>query len=157
MSEKKIVSIGEIQRRIPKDKTVVFTNGCFDIIHKGHVEYLRKARALGDFLIIGVNSDESMEKIKGSKRPIMTFENRSAVLAAFEFVDIIIQFHDQTPIKLINLVKPDILVKGADYQIKDIVGADFVISKGGKVKTIELEKGYSTSQIIQTIKERYCQ
>ena len=115
-------------------KKVVFTNGCFDLVHYGHINYLEKARALGDILVIGVNTDESVRKLKGPQRPITQEFDRARLLAAFEFVDAITLFSDETPKELIAECIPSVLVKGSDYDIKDIVGADTVIENGGEVK-----------------------
>ena len=133
---------------------VVFTNGCFDIIHLGHVDYLEKARILGNKLVLGLNSDSSIKKLKGASRPILDEKARSRIMASFEFIDAVTLFSEETPINLIMEVKPDILVKGNDYNPENIVGADFVKSYGGKVITIELIPGYSTSGIIKKIKEK---
>ena len=138
-------------RRI-KEK-IVFTNGCFDILHLGHIDYLEKARSLGNRLIIGLNSDSSVTKLKGRGRPLYKEEARSRILAALEFVDIIIMFDQETPYDLINLIKPDILVKGNDYLAENIVGADIVKSNGGEVVTINLVEGYSTSALIEKINQ----
>jgi rfaE bifunctional protein nucleotidyltransferase chain/domain len=135
--------------------SVVFTNGCFDIVHVGHVDYLEKARALGDKLILGLNSDSSVRNIKGEKRPVVTEYARARVMAALSFVDAIVLFNEDTPLRLIQTVKPDILVKGDDYTAENIVGADFVIENGGSVKTVPLVKGFSTSAIIEKIKNAY--
>ena len=133
-------------------KTLVFTNGCFDIIHRGHVEYLLSARELGDFLIIGLNTNNSIRRLKGDKRPINTLEDRAIVLAALSFVDAVIPFDEATPLELIKLVKPDVLVKGADYEIDEIVGAKEVLSWGGKVERIQFLEGFSTSDLLNKIK-----
>ena len=133
--------------RWQKQKTV-FTNGVFDIIHMGHISYLSKAKALGDILIIGLNTDASVRKIKGPTRPINKQADRAGVLSALEFVDYVVYFSEETPEKLIRLIHPDILVKGADYKISEIVGAKFVKSYGGQVKRIKLLPGRSTSQLI---------
>ena len=131
-------------------KTIVFTNGCFDILHLGHIRYLEAAKRLGDVLVVGLNSDSSVRKIKPG-RPINNQESRAGVLTALECVDFITIFNQDTPLKLIKLFKPDILVKGADWKEEDIVGADFVQSYGGKVKTIKYLKGYSTTSLIEKI------
>jgi rfaE bifunctional protein nucleotidyltransferase chain/domain len=130
---------------------VVFTNGCFDILHLGHIEYLAKAANLGDVLVIGMNSDHSVHRIKGDSRPINDEHSRSMVLASLEFVTAVVLFDEETPYELIKIIQPDILVKGRDYKIKEIVGHDIVLAKGGKVKTIELTLGYSTTGIEQKI------
>lgn len=134
-----------------KKKTIVFTNGVFDILHMGHVSYLSKARDLGDVLIIGLNTDKSVKKIKGPKRPINKQSDRAGILSALEFVDYVVSFSEETPEKLIKLIKPDVLVKGADYKIKDIVGSEFVTSYGGKVKRIGLLKGRSTTRVVKKV------
>lgn len=132
---------------------IVFTNGVFDLVHRGHVDYLAKARDLGDRLIIGVNTDASVSKLKGPHRPIQDEYSRMMILASFEFVDAVILFGDQTPYELIKMVQPDILVKGSDYKAEDIVGYDIVTAKGGVVKTIDFIPGFSTSLIEKKIKE----
>jgi len=134
-----------------KEMKVVFTNGCFDILHLGHIEYLAKAANLGDVLVIGMNSDHSVHRIKGESRPINDEHSRSMVLGSLEFVTAVVLFDEETPYELIKTIQPDILVKGRDYKIKEIVGHDIVLAKGGKVKTIELTPGYSTTGIEQKI------
>ena len=131
-----------------KDKQVVFTNGCFDILHRGHIYYLSKARAMGDILVVGLNSDASVTLLKGPGRPVNGQEARAEVLGALAFVDFILIFDEETPLKLINWIEPDILVKGGDYQVEDIVGYRELISRGGRVETIPLLEGYSSSSII---------
>ncbi len=131
-------------------KKVVFTNGCFDIIHLGHIDYLEKAKNLGDFLVVGINTDASVKKIKPG-RPVIDETSRYRVLAALHFVDLVIPFNDYTPIELIATLLPNILVKGSDYSVQNIVGANEVIAHGGEVKTITLVDGYSTSNIIAKI------
>jgi rfaE bifunctional protein nucleotidyltransferase chain/domain len=133
-------------------KKVVFTNGCFDLIHYGHVDYLEKARACGDILVMGVNTDESIKRLKGSQRPVVREFDRARVLAAFEFVDAVTLFDDDTPLDLITECLPNVLVKGSDYTIDKIIGADIVLENGGEVKTIEFVEGYSTSATIAKIK-----
>lgn len=130
---------------------VVFSNGCFDIIHAGHVDYLEKAKQKGDHLIVGLNTDDSVRRIKGKNRPIVDEVSRSRVLAALAFVDAVVLFNEDTPIELIKSLKPDILVKGKDYDISNIVGADIVLQNGGKVETIELTQGLSTTSVINKI------
>lgn len=130
---------------------LIFTNGCFDILHLGHVYYLSKAADLGTKLIIGLNSDASTKNLKGNTRPICSEKSRAGLLASLFFVDAVILFDEQTPIHLINYILPDILVKGADYTIDQIVGAKEVLTNGGKVETIEFLEGYSTSVIEQKI------
>lgn len=129
-------------------KKIVFTNGVFDIIHMGHVSYLTKAKSFGDFLIIGLNTDASVRKIKGPDRPINRQADRAGVLAALACVDYVVYFSEETPERLIRQVRPDVLVKGADYKLSEIVGAEFVRSFGGKVRRVGLLKGRSTSHII---------
>jgi rfaE bifunctional protein nucleotidyltransferase chain/domain len=136
-------------------ETIVFTNGCFDIVHIGHVDYLEKARNLGSKLVLGLNTDDSIRRIKGEKRPIVQENARARIMAALGFVDAVILFNEDTPLRLIQTIKPDILVKGDDYTVKNIIGADFVIDNGGKVETIPLVKGFSTSNIIEKIKTNY--
>ncbi|HHE37482.1 MAG TPA: D-glycero-beta-D-manno-heptose 1-phosphate adenylyltransferase [Candidatus Cloacimonetes bacterium] len=134
-------------------KQVVFTNGCFDIIHAGHVQYLQEAKNLGDILIIGLNSDESVRKLKGKNRPLNNELNRAIVLSGFYFVDYVVIFEEDTPYDLINLIKPDILVKGGDWKIQDIVGSDIVLKKKGKVKSLSFKDGFSTTKLINKIKK----
>lgn len=129
----------------------VFSNGCFDILHAGHVDYLEKARKKGDHLVVGLNTDQSVSRIKGADRPIVDEISRSRVLAALEFVDAVVLFDEDTPYNLIKALSPDILVKGKDYEISNIVGADYVLQNGGKVETIELTEGLSTTNVINKI------
>ncbi|MDX2189262.1 MAG: D-glycero-beta-D-manno-heptose 1-phosphate adenylyltransferase [Bacteroidota bacterium] len=131
---------------------VVFTNGCFDILHVGHVDYLEKAKHLGDRLIVGLNTNNSVSRIKGPSRPITDEFSRSRVIASLGFVDLVVFFDEETPKELITELLPDVLVKGNDYLAENIVGADIVIKNGGVVSTIELVKGYSTSKIVNKIK-----
>ena len=135
-------------------KTIVFTNGCFDIIHRGHIEYLRKAKLLGDVLVVGLNSDASVKRIKGKPRPYQVEQDRAAILDAMEMVDLVVIFDEDTPLNLICELKPDILVKGGDYESNSIVGAKEVESWGGSVNTIPFLKGYGTSKLIKKILER---
>lgn len=135
-------------------KKVVFTNGVFDLLHIGHITYMAKAAELGDKLVIGLNSDSSVKRIKGDDRPVNDQTSRAAILAALFFVDAIVVFEEDTPIKLITALLPDILVKGADYSIENIVGAREVIASGGEVKTIDFVEGYSSTSIIQKIREQ---
>lgn len=132
---------------------IVFTNGCFDLIHRGHIVYLEEAKALGDKLVLGLNSDLSVKGLKGSNRPIQNEQGRAAVIAALSAVDMVLFFNEETPIKLIQLVLPDILVKGGDYTINEIVGAKEVLKNGGTVKVLSFIEGESTSSIIQKIKD----
>ncbi|MBY0427368.1 MAG: D-glycero-beta-D-manno-heptose 1-phosphate adenylyltransferase [Cytophagales bacterium] len=145
--------LGQLVKKWQSDgQKVVFTNGCFDILHIGHVDYLEKARNLGDKLVLGLNTDASVSRIKGPQRPIVNEESRSRVIAALGFVDAVTFFDEETPKELIESVKPDVLVKGNDYLAENIVGADFVVKNGGEVKTIPLVEGFSTTNIVQKIK-----
>jgi len=155
-SEKIYKTIEALQKKVEiwkfNNQKVVFTNGCFDILHVGHVDYLEKAASLGKKLIIGVNTDASVKTLdKGKERPINDEYARMRVLAALSFVDAVILFGEPTPLKLIEALVPNILVKGDDYSVENIVGADVVLKNGGEVKTIELVEGYSTTKIINTI------
>lgn len=132
-----------------KGEKVVFTNGCFDIIHAGHVEYLYKARRMGDTLIIGLNSDGSVRRLKGRTRPLNKELDRAIVLSSLGFVDYVTTFDEDTPERLIKMLKPDVLVKGGDWKAKDIAGADFVRSHGGSVVSVPFVKGYSTTSLIK--------
>jgi rfaE bifunctional protein nucleotidyltransferase chain/domain len=134
------------------EKKIVFTNGCFDLLHLGHIDYLSKSADMGNKLVIGLNSDSSVSALKGPGRPISDQISRSVILASFSFVDAVVLFDEPTPIQLIELIRPDILVKGADYTIDKIVGADIVSQYGGLVSTIEYLNGYSTSLIEKKIK-----
>jgi len=145
----------EIINRIKAErKKIVFTNGCFDLLHVGHVRYLAQAKKLGDFLIIGLNSDSSVKELKGEDRPINSFEDRATLLSAIESVDLVIMFEEQTPENLIKDIVPDILVKGGDYNIEDIVGYQTVVQNGGQVKTLSFYDGYSSTNYINKIKKR---
>lgn len=135
-------------------KNIVFTNGCFDIIHRGHVEYLREAKLLGDILIVGLNSDASVRRIKGESRPYQVEEDRAIILNALEAVDLVVIFDEDTPLKLICELKPDMLVKGGDYDSHSIAGAKEVESWGGSVKIIPFLKGYGTSQLVEKILDK---
>jgi len=133
---------------------VVFTNGVFDLLHIGHITYLAKAAELGEKLIIGLNSDSSVRRIKGESRPVNDENSRAAILAALFFVDAIVVFEEDTPINLISTLLPDILVKGADYSVENIVGSKEVLANGGEVKTIDFVKGYSSTSIIEKIRQQ---
>jgi D-beta-D-heptose 7-phosphate kinase/D-beta-D-heptose 1-phosphate adenosyltransferase len=134
-------------------KKIVFTNGCFDIIHAGHVEYLQEAAKLGDILIIGLNSDSSVKRLKGKNRPINSQIDRAKVLSGLETVSYIVIFKDDTPYKLIDHIKPDVLVKGGDWKPDEIVGADIVLANDGSVQSLSYKEGHSTSSIINKMKE----
>jgi D-beta-D-heptose 7-phosphate kinase/D-beta-D-heptose 1-phosphate adenosyltransferase len=151
---KELLAIRTRLRR--RHERVVFTNGTFDILHRGHVEYLAAARKLGDVLIVGLNSDASIRRIKGKGRPINRFDDRAIVLAALESVDYVCLFEDDTPARLIASLVPDILVKGADWKIGEIVGRDVVEGHGGTVKTIRLTRGRSTTNTIKRVLRTYC-
>ncbi len=148
--------LAEIRKELKsQNKKVVFTNGVFDILHSGHVDYLNKAKALGDILIVGLNSDLSVKKIKGEKRPIVTEEERAFLILNLKAVDYVTLFDEETPANVIEKLIPDVLVKGADWAIDNIVGKDVVMKNGGEVKAIEFVNNQSTSKIIQTILSRY--
>ncbi len=136
-------------------KRIVFTNGCFDILHYGHVQYLEKAKQRGDILIVGINSDTSIKKIKGPLRPIINELDRARTIAGLASVDFVVVFNEPTPLKIIGAIKPDVLIKGKDWRKRDIVGSSIVKRYGGKVDTIAFERGRSTSALIQKIAKRY--
>jgi len=151
----KITSLSSLKRKVGRlkqdGKRIVFTNGCFDILHYGHTKYLQDARAKGDYLVVAVNSDSSIRNIKARNRPVVGQADRLRIVAALGCVDFVVLFKESNPLKVIKALKPDILVKGSDWNKKRIVGADFVESYGGKVETINLVKGRSTSAIIEKI------
>jgi D-glycero-beta-D-manno-heptose 1-phosphate adenylyltransferase len=155
MTADKIVDLNSAKKLVNDWKSagnkVVFTNGCFDIVHLGHIDYLEKARLKGDKLVLGLNTDASVKKLKGEKRPLVDEYARSRMMASLQFVDAVILFGEDTPLQLINEIKPDILVKGNDYSIETIVGAKEVLANGGSVETVDLIDGYSTTQIINKI------
>ncbi len=157
MTEEKILSlpaaIAHVEQWQAAGSKIVFTNGCFDIVHLGHIDYLEKARALGDKLVLGLNTDASVSRLKGPTRPVVNQYARARMMAALAFVDAVILFDDPTPLQVIEQIKPDILVKGDDYTVENIVGSDFVLQKGGCVQTIPLVKGFSTSSLIEKIKQ----
>jgi D-beta-D-heptose 7-phosphate kinase/D-beta-D-heptose 1-phosphate adenosyltransferase len=138
-----------------KGKRIVFTNGCFDLLHIGHIRYLEKARALGDALVVGVNSDSSVRKLKGPKRPVLPVKERTEILSGLGCVDYITIFDERDPLKLITSLHPDVLVKGGDWTKDQIVGSEVVERSGGKVVTIPFVKGASTSNLIETILKKY--
>jgi len=152
----KIKTLSQLKKVLKKykarKKRIVFTNGCFDILHPGHVSYLQKARSLGGALVIGLNSDLSVRNLKGKSRPVVSERNRAMVLSALSCVDFIVVFDSFTPIRLIKAISPDVLVKGGDWKIKEIVGSDFVKSYGGTVKSLPYLKGFSTKGLIKKIK-----
>ena len=145
----KIKTLIERVERLKSDNNkIVFTNGCFDILHRGHFDYLRRSKSLGNFLIVGLNSDDSVRSLKGNDRPINNQNIRAENLSKLDYIDAVIIFNEETPEKLINLLLPDILTKGGDYKINQIAGSDTVINNGGKVKILPHIKGYSTTAII---------
>ena len=154
-SKIKLTSEAIAQRALWKDneEKVVFTNGCFDILHLGHIDYLEKAKQLGTRLVVGLNTDDSVKRLKGPSRPVNNEEARGRMLAALEFVDMVVYFSEDTPYNLIEQLKPDVLVKGNDYLAENIVGADIVKQNGGEIRTINLVKGFSTSNIIDKIRK----
>ncbi|RCK76537.1 MAG: ADP-heptose synthase [Ignavibacteriae bacterium] len=156
----KIVNLDELkilrQEFRKKQQKVVFTNGVFDILHRGHIEYLNKAKKLGDILVVGINSDDSVRKIKGNKRPIVKQDDRAYLISNICCVDFVCIFKEETPLNLISEIIPDVLVKGADWNKENIVGKDIVENNGGKVETIEFVPQCSTTNIIDIIIERYC-
>ncbi|MEC7822596.1 MAG: D-glycero-beta-D-manno-heptose 1-phosphate adenylyltransferase [Candidatus Neomarinimicrobiota bacterium] len=135
-------------------KRIVFTNGVFDLLHVGHVRYLNEAKNIGDILVVGINSDDSVKKIKGPSRPINTMGDRARILLALKSVDYVISFDEETPLNLIKEVMPNVLVKGGDYEIKDIVGSEEVIKNGGLVKSLPFHQGYSSTRFINQIKKQ---
>lgn len=151
----KIVKLPTLKKKIgvlrKKNHKIAFTNGCFDILHRGHISYLEQAKKSADVLVVGLNSDRSVRKIKGSKRPIVDERSRAAVLAALSCVDHVVLFDEETPLKLIQAVKPDVLIKGADWKGKGAVGSECVRRYGGKVKFIKFVKGCSSTKIINRI------
>ena len=132
-----------------QNKKIVFTNGCFDLLHIGHVQYLEEARGLGDVLIVGVNTDESVKKLKGPTRPIQSENDRASILAALKSVDHTILFGEETPLELIQQINPSVLVKGGDWKIDQIVGSDFVLKNGGAVHSLQFVNGKSTTSLIE--------
>jgi len=159
MTESKILTreqaIQQANKWRAEGQQIVFTNGCFDIVHLGHIDYLEKARSLGNKLILGLNTDASVSCIKGPLRPVVNEYARARLMAALEFVDAVTLFGEPTPLELIEAVQPDILVKGDDYTVATIVGADFVLARGGRVETVALVPGYSTTKLIERIKAGY--
>jgi len=154
-----ILSLSDLINRLHQHKKnneiIVFTNGCFDILHVGHVRYLSEAKSQGDILVVGLNSDVSVRKIKEEQRPIIGQDHRAEILASLRCVDYVTLFDDPDPLALISALKPDILVKGADWQEKDIIGADVVKANGGKVVRVPVVPEISTSDIIQKILDKY--
>lgn len=158
MKSHKIKSASALKKKIAslkkRGKIIVFTNGCFDILHKGHIKLLEKAKSMGDVLVVAINSDGSVKKIKGPKRPLSPATDRALVLSAISFVDFITIFNEPDPARIIKKLNPDVLVKGGDWKKAEIVGRSYVESKGGKVHSIPLAKGYSTTRLINSIVKR---
>ncbi len=150
----KVVAFSEIQNELSKlrSKKIVFTNGCFDLLHVGHIRYLQEARAQGDLLVIGVNADESVKRLKGPTRPIQNENDRAEILSALSAVDYVVIFPEETPAKLIETVRPNVLVKGGDWKPEQIVGGPFVLSYGGQVKSLQFVEGRSTTKLIEKSK-----
>jgi len=146
----------ELLEKVRGKKKIVFTNGCFDILHAGHADYLNKAKSLGDILVVGINSDASVRRIKGEKRPILPQQMRAYLLDNLKPVDYVVIFEEDTPLELIKAIKPEVLVKGADWDLERIVGADFVLSYGGRVERIAFSFDISTSKVIERILGLYC-
>lgn len=134
-------------------KTFAFSNGCFDLVHQGHIDYLSKSRDLADYLVIGLNTDNSVRRLKGPRRPINDEYSRALMLASFLFVDYVVMFDEDTPYNLIKTLQPDVLIKGSDYKVEDIVGYDIVTARGGKVVTLDFIPGFSTTLIEKRIRE----
>ena len=153
----KLKTLASLKQLLAKDrktrKKIVFTNGCFDILHVGHVRYLAEARSLGDILVVGLNTDSSVKKLKGPERPVNRERDRAEILGSLVCVDYLVLFSDPTPLNLIKAVRPDFLVKGGDWKKKDIVGSDFVELYGGKVRSLPFTKGFSTSGLLDKIKK----
>jgi len=154
----KIVPFGDLDKILAywrfKNQKIVFTNGCFDLLHLGHLDYLVKAADLGDVLIVGLNSDNSVRRLKGENRPLLDQNARANLLAGFSFITKVVIFDEDTPYELIKLVKPDILVKGKDYKKEEVVGYDIVQKNGGEVITLDLVEGYSTTDLIRKIQHQ---
>lgn len=151
----KVIKLNEISNALSanrKNKKVVFTNGCFDLLHVGHIRYLQEAKAQGDLLVVGLNSDASVRILKGPTRPVQNENDRAEIMSALASVDYVIIFNEDTPKELIEKVRPDVLVKGGDWKIEQIVGADFVTSYGGVVKSLQFVDGKSTTKIIEKAK-----
>jgi len=157
MNRDKIYSLNELEDVLVLYRNtggrIVFTNGCFDIMHAGHAQYLEEARAMGDVLIVAMNSDASVRRLKGPKRPVIGQQDRALMLAALESVDYVVIFEEDTPYEVIKILEPDLLVKGGDWTPDQIVGADIVLARGGEVKSLPFRPGLSTSSIIERIRE----
>jgi len=153
--QNKILSLDDLlislKEQRETNKKVVFTNGCFDILHRGHIEYLAQAADLADLMVIGLNTDNSVSRLKGEDRPLQDEISRAVSMAALQYVDYVVLFDEETPLNLIEKIKPDVLVKGSDYKIEDIVGYDVLQQYGGEIKTIDFVEGYSTTKIVDKI------
>jgi D-beta-D-heptose 7-phosphate kinase/D-beta-D-heptose 1-phosphate adenosyltransferase len=158
-SARKIVSLEEATKKVMmakgQGKTIVFTNGCFDLLHAGHIMMLHKARSFGDMLVLGLNSDESVRRLKGPQRPIVGQADRAKIMASLDCVDCVIIFDELTPERLIKEIMPDVLVKGGDYRLEEVVGREIVEAAGGRVELVPFVEGWSTSDIVQRIVEKY--
>ena len=159
MNSQKILTLLPLKKRLQQlrrqGKTIAFTNGCFDILHFGHVSYLQEAAKKNRVLVVAINSDESVRTIKEKSRPIVPQKERASLIAALECVDYVTIFDEPTPLKVIEALRPDVLIKGADWKGKDVVGADFVKSYGGRVEFVRYIQGFSTTKIIESIKEKF--
>lgn len=153
LNPEELRSIMEVKQM--EGKTFAFSNGCFDLVHQGHIDYLSKSRDLADYLIIGLNTDSSVRRLKGPRRPINDEYSRALMLASFLFVDYVVMFDEDTPYNLIKTLQPDVLIKGSDYKVEDIVGYDIVTARGGKVVTLDFIPGFSTTLIEKRIREEY--
>jgi len=155
LSDAKVLTDAQIavQVKLWKDngEKIVFTNGCFDLIHVGHISYMLEAASLGTKLIVGLNSDQSVKKLKGESRPVNTQENRAILLASLFFVDAVVVFEEETPLNLITTIMPDVLTKGGDYEVRNVVGSKEVLANGGEVKLIDFIKGYSSTLFIEKL------
>jgi rfaE bifunctional protein nucleotidyltransferase chain/domain len=156
--QSKIIDREELKNKLAywrfKDQKIVFTNGCFDLLHLGHIDYLSKAKDLGDVLMVGVNTDDSVRRLKGDSRPITDENSRATIIASLQFVNAVVLFDEDTPHELIKQVQPDVLVKGSDYKPEDIVGYDIVKAKDGEIVTIDYLEGYATSTIEEKIRKK---
>ncbi len=148
-----IATLSKVLRQDRQGRKVVFTNGCFDLLHVGHIRYLSEAWEQGDLLVVGINSDASVRKLKGAERPVQNEQDRGEILAALESVDYVVIFNEDTPLELIKSINPDVLVKGGDWPIDKIVGADHVLARGGEVKSLQFVDGKSTSSLVEKIKK----
>lgn len=159
MTNEKIKSLPELERLTSKlkdsGKRIVFTNGCFDLLHLGHIKLLAEAKKKGDVLVVGLNSDFSIKGLKGPSRPILCQDDRAQILAALECVDYVVVFDEPNPLNLIECIRPDVLIKGGDWELDEVVGGNLVSSYGGEVISGPLEKGRSTQSIIETVLERF--